>query len=327
MVVRLSHSSIQSFLRCPRLWYLQYILGISPIGARSRPLEMGDAIHQALEVWWTGEGSTQDRLDAAVAAFNQAATELSFEDRTQGPVLLQGYAAQYSDDELRYQGLPLAEQKLELPVLDPDGNVDPRMVLVAKMDVVGYDELGNTVLVEHKSTASDINTSTFWNRFSNSLQLPLYWIAATDCYRRPTKLIVDVVRAPIMHRAKATPIEKRKFRKRDDQYGKAGEPLPGTRLRDETTAEFAARAAEAVLENPFGYFTRREYTFTGCQIAEARADVWAVGNLMLEVIAREGASARNSDGCEKYGELCGFHAACYGGADLADTRLYQVRTK
>lgn len=321
--VRLSHSSISSFLRCPRLWALQQA-GYVPVGEKSRPLEFGTVFHTALELWWTSELDEVVRLEAAMATFASGAANLSFEDRILGPLLLRGYAAMYGSDELRFQGLPIAERKVEVPVLDLDGNVDPRMVLVAVMDVVGYTPEGDTVIVEHKTTSSDIRTATFWDRFDHSLQSKLYHIAATDLGREPTSAIVDVVRAPVMHRRLATPIERREFYKRATGDARVGDPRPGTRLVDETREEFALRAEEAILSDPEGYFVRQPYSYTQQQIADARVDLWTVGAMMAGVAARDGASPRNSDGCDRFGGRCGFHAACYGGASLDDTQLYQV---
>src|SRR5262249_20381666 len=140
----------------------------------------------------------------------------------------------------------LAERKVVLPVLRADGTPDPDLEYTVVFDVVGYDRDGNTVLVEHKGTASDITTQKFWSRFETSLQLPLQVLAAIDCGRAPQKLVLDAVRIPVMHRAKATPIEKREFYKRATAGAAVGDPKPGTRLRDETREEFAARVQDAL---------------------------------------------------------------------------------
>lgn len=325
--VRLSHSSIQSFLRCPRLWYLNYVANLEPVGEKSRPLEFGTLFHKALEVWWTCDEPSQERLRLASEVFSQGAVNLSFEDRILGPLLMRGYAAMYGGDELRFQGVPIAERKVELPVLDLNGQPDPRMVMVAQLDVVGYTPEGETVIVEHKTTSSDIRTAGFWSRFEDSLQAKLYWIAATDLGRTPSSAVIDVVRAPVLHRRLATPIERREFYKRATGDARVGDPRPGTRLVDETREEFATRVEEAILADPEGYFTRQPYPYSEHQINLARVDLWSVGAMMLNVLELEGATPRNPDGCDKYGGRCGFHAACFGEADLADEKLFQIRVR
>ncbi len=327
MKLRLSHSAIQDFLRCPRRWYLKWVAKVDGIGEVARPLGFGRAFHQGQEAWWTGEGDYHSRLWAAHSAFAEAASELSFEDKALGPMLLTGYAVRYLDDELRFQGIPIAERKVILPVLHPDTGVPcDDLEYTVIFDVVGYDSDGNTVLVEHKSTASDIQTARFWGRFETSLQLPLQTLAAIDSGRAPQKLVLDAVRAPVMHRAKATPIERREFYKRATGSAAVGDPKPGTRLRDETREEFGARVREAILDNPEAFYARREYTFDAHSLDMARYDLWSVGQQMLDVVRRDGATPRNPDGCDKYNSLCEYDPACWRGAALTDPKLYTLRS-
>lgn len=326
--VRVSHSSVQDFLRCPRRWYLKWVAGINAVGPVSRPLDIGRAFHKGQEQWWTLEGDVATRLQAAHQAFHAACSpDMSWEDRVIGPQLLTGYAVRYADDELRFHAIPLAERKVILPVLDPDGHPDPELEYTVVFDVLGYDADGSTVLVEHKTTSSDLMGVKFWQRFDTSLQLPLQMLAALDSGREPSKLVVDVVRAPVMHRAKATPIERREFYVRDSKWGKAGDPKPGTRLRDETREEFEARAQEMLLAAPDAFFARKEYFPNEETLAAARLDVWSVGRQMLDVVKRGGYAPRSPDGCEKYGSVCEYDPTCWRGAALTDTRLYAVRSR
>lgn len=327
MKLRISHSSIQAFLRCPRLWFLEWVSGYKSVGPEPRPLGMGKAFHSAQEAWWTQDGSVEHRLAIAQNVFTvEASPDLSWEDHVLGPELLTGYAAMYGDDELRYHGVPIAERKVILPVLDPDGNPDPDLTYTVVFDIVGYDAEGRTVLVEHKTTASDITSLKFWSRFDTSLQLPLQVLAATDSGREPTKLVLDAVRTPIMHRAKATPIERREFYVRDSKWGRAGEPKPGTRLRDETRDEFSARVREGILLDPGNYYARKEYFFDARSLEAARYDLWSVGRQMLHV-ARTEAAARNPEGCEKYGSVCAFDPVCWRGESVSDEKLYVLRKR
>jgi PD-(D/E)XK nuclease superfamily protein len=326
--LRLSHSSIQDYLRCSRRWYLSKIEGIEAVGEIPRPLDFGSAFHAGQEAWWTVEGSPEERLLAAHQHFAaKASSDMSWEDRVLGPELLTGYACMYGDDELRMHTVPIAERKVILPVLRPDGTEDPDLEYTVVFDIVGYDREGRTVLVEHKSTSSDIRSATFWKRFDTSLQLPLQMLAAVDCGRDPQKLVLDAIRAPKMARHRATPIEKRKFRARDDQWGNKGDPLPGTRTRDESREEFAARVRDNILDDPGGFYARKEYFPDAHSLEMARYDLWSVGQQMLDVVRREGATPRNPDGCEKYASLCGFDAACWRGESLTNPTLYTVRSR
>ncbi len=170
-------------------------------------------------------------------------------------------------------------------------------------------------------------SARFWNRFDTSLQLPLQVLAATDSGRTPTKLVLDAVRAPVMHRLRATPIEKREFYKRATGAAGVGDPKPGTRLRDETRDEFAARLRSNLVDDPEAYYQRREYFFDEHSLRMARLDLWAVGQQMLDVVRRGGITPRNPEGCDKYNSICGFDAVCWRGASITDPKLYQLRSR
>jgi hypothetical protein len=288
---------------------------------------MGRAFHSGLEAWWTVDGSPGERLIAAHQNFAAQAADLSWEDRVLGPELLTGYAAMYGSDELRFHAVPIAERKVILPVLHPEsGEPDADLTYTVVFDTLGYDAEGRTVLVEHKGTASDISTQKFWRRFDTSLQLPLQVLAAIDSGREPHKLVLDAVRTPVMHRMRATPIEKREFYVRDSKWGKSGDAKPGTRTRDESREEFEERVRESLLDDPNKFYLRRDYFFDEYSLRMARLDLWDIGQQMLGVAQRMSA-ARNPDGCEKYNSMCGFEGACWRGESLADTQLYTVRTK
>jgi hypothetical protein len=305
---------------------LRYILGVLPLGDRARPLEFGDCFHKAQAEFWTREGDVRERLQAAMRVWLSVAGTLSWEDQIIGAQLLIGYAAYYQDDALRQVALPIAERKLLLPLPRPDGTPDPELMLVAKMDAVCYDSDLNTVLVEHKTTTSDLQGATYWDRMKRSSQITTYMLAAEACGRRPAYLLLDAVRAPALRRLRATPAEHRKFYQRDGKYGKVGDPMPGTRLADETQAEFTERIRAAVVGAPHAYFARQQFVRTDAELYAARCDLWATGQLMLAVAKNGGAAPRNEDGCDKFGRRCEFDAACFQG-QLQNEQLYRIRNK
>ncbi len=324
--LRVRNSAISDYQRCRRRWGLIWQEGIrSADTSISRPLTFGTAFHAALETWYSLDGTVPERIIAAQQAFAANATQLSWEDRVLGPALMIGYAAMYSSDELRMYSLPAAEAEVTLPMLDPDGAVDPDLEYGGTLDMIGYDPQQRTIIIDHKTTASNINTLSFWERFDRSLQLPLYWLAALDSGRTPHELIVNVVRAPVLHRGKATPLESREFYKRATGTAAVGDPKPGTRLHDETREEFEARVVEDILNNPQDYYARKSYAYSEHDLQLARADLWADSRSMLDSIRSGVATSRNPGGCFKYNQVCEFEAACWRGADLGDRQLYQLR--
>ena len=328
-MLRISHSSVESYLRCPRLWLLKHQMRLGAVAegaVRPRPLQFGTAWTRAMEAYWTYDGSVPEMLIAAQQVFAAYATSLSWEDRVLGPALLTGYAAMYGD-ELRLYSMPVAEAELTFPVLDPDGKPDPELEFITIPDTVGYDSQQRTIIVEHKTTSSNINNLGFWRRYDRSLQLPTQWMTALDAGRPPHELVLDVVHAKIMHRGKPTPIERREFYKRATAGAAVGDPKPGTRLTEESREEFESRVMADILCNPGDYYARKSYTYTEQDLLLARADLWAAGRGMLEALRSGGATARNNDGCDKYGSTCEFDAACWSGADLNDPNLFQIRSR
>lgn len=320
--LRISYSSVQAFLRCPRYWYLRYVLGVSAVGEPPRAPAFGTAFHEALSELWTTHGSDQVRLRAALTVWAASATGLTWEDNLIGQQLLVGYCVRYNDAGLKAVTLPISERKLELPLYDPEGNADPRLVFVAVMDKVCYDPDGNTVLIDHKTTTSDLQAEAFWGRFSRSSQITGYMLAADMCGRRPSSFIIDAIKAPNLRQRMATPPEKQEFYVRDSKHGSIGDPKPGTRLEDESRAEFAARVADDIAGNPDKYYGRQVYTKTDLELKAAADDLWYVGQMMLHTVA-VGAAPRNEDGCHKFNSVCEYIPACFMG-QLGSERLYRI---
>ena len=321
----ISFSSVQLFHTCPWQWYLRYVARIRAIGQEAgRPLEFGNAFHQAQAVYWAGQGDRAERLGLALALWNDVSTGLAWEDRYLGRVLLTGYAVRWADDNFHTGTRPLAERRVRVPVLDADNKPDPELLLEAAMDVEAWDDQGRRLLVEHKTTTQDLQAAAYWKRIENSLQASTYFYVAAQLGAPVQYLIWDAIRAPRMKRALATPIERREFYVRGDAKGR---PKPGTRLADEDPAAFEARVLESVVEDPEAHFQRRTFTRTEAQLYRAQCDLWSTGRLMLDVIARGGAAPRIEDSCDKYGRPCDYKPACWGGADLADPKLYRISTR
>ena len=339
--LRLSTSSVTEFARCPRLFAHNHIDRRERWGATSRPLAFGRAGHKGQEALWRWEGAPADpgRLQAAVDAFQASAdTEgLCPEDRILGQVLLLGYAARWDDLKLSFHTAPLVEQKVVVPVLDPAGQPDPDLVLVAVFDVVAYDEDGSTVPIEHKFTVSNIDPGgAYWGRLDLNLQASIQWIVATDAGRSVGHLLWDAIRAPQLRMYQATPLDKREFYKKaykraDGTVAQAGDPKPGIRLEDETMDAFTARVVASVLSTPAGFFGRKVVTRDEGELDRVRLDLWGWGQQMLR--AREtGAYPRNLDACETVKRMqggieCAYLPVCTGETTIDDDRVYQIRTR
>lgn len=331
--IRLSYSSISTYQLCPRKYAYSYVERREGIGGRSRPLGFGSAFHAAQEaLWgWSGESTDPGRLQGARKAWADAAAteQLSFEDTLLGEVLLIGYAARWDDLRLSFHGTPLVECKVELPVLRPDGTPDPELVLVCVFDVVTYDADGSSVVVEHKTTKSDVSPgSAYWGRLDGNLQASIYWLAAADHGRDVQCVLWDVIRAPLFKRADATPLADREYYKRPPAGSgfKPGDLKPGQRIADETADEFAERVMSKVLAEPNAYFGRQELARSDDELDRVRMDLWAVGRQMVHAV-RTGAFPRNLQSCNAFNTPCDYLPVCKGEASIDDPQLYRLRVR
>ena len=328
--LRLSYSAISDFQRCPRYFAYRRIMGARPVGAGDRPLAFGTAFHAGQQVWWAGRSDDDPavRLQAARVAFAEAARELRLEDQILGDILLTGYAARWADQGYMFHAEPIVEEKVIVPVLGPHGP-DPDLEVTAVFDVVAYDEHGTTAVVEHKTTRSALDDgSKYWARTDPNLQVSLYYIVAHDAGRSVGRFVWDAVRAPEYRMHQATPPEHREFRKRDDRWGRKGDPLPGTRLAAETPDEFANRVQDLVLSDPGAFYARRDLVRTPDALDRARADLWAVGRAMLH--ARDAdLYPRSPQACDMFGaqNRCEFAPVCWGGESIENPRLYTLRAR
>lgn len=327
MALRLSYSAISDYQTCPRKYYFRWVLQRSAIALAGRSLAFGRAFHEAQEAWWAGEGDGALRLIEAIKKWYEHADELTAEDRILGEVLLIGYAAYWSDEALRYQNIPLAERKVETPVLGPDGQPVPEQTGVAVFDVVAYNAQGQTVIIEHKTTRSDVSPGTrYWDRVELSLQADMYHLAAADLGRNVDHVLWDVVRVPDVSRLPATPVHLRETYQKSGPWGKKGDFKRNVRLEPETLDEFQARLTQTILDNPEAYYGRKPLYRDQAALDRARADIWAVGQ-QIENSLRTGAFPRNTDSCNKYGVQCQYLPVCSGAADINDERLYQIRKR
>ena len=334
--VRISYSGLSDWARCNRYYYYRHILRTVRLGPAGRPLGFGRAGHKGQEALWSWAGDPDDpgRLQAAVTAFETAAEEegLSFDDRILGQVLLIGYAARWDDLRLNYHMAPLVERKVVVPVLDPTGNPDPDMELVAVFDVVAYDLEGNTVPVEHKFTASPIEPgAAYWGRLDMNLQASIYWIVATDAGRQVGEILWDAIRAPQLTRWEATPSDKREFYKRatkraDGTVAQPGDPKPGVRLEPESVEAFTERVMGKVLGAPAEFYGRQPLYRSDDELDRVRADVWQTGK-QIQRAAEDGTYPRNLDACNKFNMPCPYLPVCKGEVEITDERIYQVRLR
>lgn len=329
--LQLSYSSISEFQTCPRKWYYNRALRRSKRSHGDRSLGFGTAFHAAQEVLWGSEEQDQQtKLKDCLRAWNTAADGegLGFEDRLLGEVLLIGYSIRWDDFRLTHNMLPIVEERAVVPVLDLKGNPDPELMLCVVFDVRCFDEDGQTVVVEHKTTTSPLDEGApYWQRMDQSQQVSLYYLALSDNGHQVGHVVLDAVRAPKTTRLMATPVEKREFYVKNGSWGKAGDPKPGTRLVDETAQEFATRIQDMVLGNPNAFYARHKLYRDEFELERTRADLWMQGQLMKRCVDENLFPRNFPEACMKFNRECQYLPVCKGEVDIEDERVYRIRPK
>lgn len=315
-----SPTGIGLFNLCPYKYYLNKEMRVESVN-EPRALRFGKAFHEAQEAWWGSSGGAMDAYLSAVDRWlrvSAAEYSLSPEDIVIGKVLLRGYTAMWGESK-RSEPQNIEQAKV-VPMIAPDGSVDPSMVLKGILDV-------SDPAVDHKTTTSKIGPDdVYWSRLERDLQPTLYLVLCDDTDSPQESILWDVVRAPQLKLRKATPVEKREFYKKNCKGGKVGDPKPNTYLEDETIPQFEARFAEMVAENPEQYFARQEITRTESQKSQARYDAWATGRLILAA-KRDGAFPRNTKSCDAFNRECEYFGVCHRGDDIGNTQLYKIRPR
>jgi hypothetical protein len=314
----LTASCMSTFLRCQRMFYWRYEIGLKPV-RNSHALRFGSAWHVAMECRWQGM-SYEDALAQAVAKAD------TFEeiDVATLAAMLAGYYARYAGENEIIKSL-FHEQEFRFPL------VGSRTFDVAgKIDGLGLTVFGDEALVEHKTTSEGIEAdSPYWNVLRFNSQIYQYVGASRVFGWNPTKIIYDVVKKPGIRPLSNVPTldeaglkivlgadGARVFKKDGSPYQTAnkekGEVVQGA---PETPDQYGARLMADVTERPDYYFARRDVPILDGDIQEFEIQRLNVSRqiIALRATARravrpEHAFARN---CGKMTcGVCDFSAFC-----------------
>lgn len=254
-------SEVTCYQRCPREHQYAYVARRVPL-VRPEALTRGTSVHRWLNEFWRGTFSG-GLLD----------TYLPSDPIARACCL--GYAA--------YYGRPPAALSIivEHPFVCSFGGVECAGTLDALMVLNGED-----VIVEHKTTASDISPgSAYWQQVSTcNVQVSMYAAAFPGA-----KVLYDVIRKPGL----------RKLR--------AGKP------NEETDDELVARCLAAMSEEPAKYFQRAVIVRL-----EHEHEAFARDLYLVDSLRRLPDQPRNPSSCMAFGRRCGYFDVCWNGASLDD---------
>jgi hypothetical protein len=190
------------------------------------------------------------------------------------------------------------------------------------------DDKGEEIIVELKTTTEDISSpgAAYWRRVAQvDPQVTTYLMAARAQGRKIRRVVYDVIRKTGLERARATPIEKRKYTK----VTKA-EPIArlyaNMRANDETDDEYELRVLEDLVESPEKYFQRRDIVRYEDEHQAHMRDV--AGNVrLMQLVETMPEAPRNVNSCFKWGRSCSFLPVCLNEDRIDNNMLYQDRVR
>jgi len=272
-----THSELACFRDCPRKRLLRYGYGLRP-SIEPGYLTFGKAwalLHEAQPI---------DKL--SLDPFARVALEALFEHYP--------FAFEYIAVEREFPAND--EERRKLP-LDYRGKID---AIVRLQD-------GRLAVLERKTAA--FVDDTYWARLQFDAQVVGYFIAARAAGIDVQTVVYDVVEKPSIRPYVATPMESRKYTKKDTKnedgsIRPAGSLYANQHEFDETPAEFQKRIVEWIsLGLP--YHTR-ELPITAQRIREWEDDY----HTQLAVM-NMGASWRNPSACVQWNNACDFLSVCH----------------
>lgn len=318
----LTTSATRVFRSCQRQFWLEYEQGFRPVYVDPNR-RFGTLSHRGLEEWWLARMAAPSDPDAWIRNALAALEAWEAEERDPDPfelararVLLAGYHARWASEE----GEVLAvEREFVVPLVNPaTGAASRTWQFAGKVDAIVRLPSGEVWAVEHKTSSEDFGPGSDYRiRLQLDPQVSNYIAGARATGIDVRGVIYDVIGKPSLRPRLATPLEVRRYRKKD------GALDARQRDRDESVEEYEERVAEAVASDPDSFFQRFPVVRLQAEEQEAAFDLWQAGVQIRESRAAA-AWPRNPDACKRYGRTCQFLPVCVGQQDVRDPTRFRV---
>lgn len=319
----LTNSELREARACLRRHKYKYRLRRRP-RLVAEPLTFGSAFHAGQEQYWSCDGTLEEKVACAIDGIRAYAAKAAAKgERVNEYALVTveeltiGYAARWADSDLRAVAV---EQTFELPLINPETGAASRTFrLGGKYDGIVVDGEGRLHVLEHKTTASDLEFgSLYWAKVKAlDTQVSLYIAGAKAAGYDVEDCIYDVIRKPGIRPLKATSEESRKYKKDGSLYA-------NQREHDETPEEFRLRVREDIAERPERYYARGNIVRLEVEEREFAFDMWQAAKLLNEA-ERSGYSPKNPDSCSTFG-TCEYLSVCSGEASIDNEALFRTST-
>ena len=325
---RITHSEMQTAKTCLRKEFLAYQRGIRP-EREAQPLRMGGAVHKALDAYkqylrkkmeWDDKPDTDGIIRATLFEYDMhKPTDIAYLydweiERETISRLLAGYFWRWAEMD---DGMEIiaSELQFELPIINPDSGRAGRTATVAGC-IDGTVKLpgGQLAVMEHKTSGGDIGPeSDYWKKLRIDSQISLYYLAAQMLGYDVQTVLYDVIGKPSIRPYKATPLEKRKYKKT------TGELYANQHEDNETPTEYGERIREDMTEQPNNYYARREIPRMESDLEEFKYELWQMSKLLHDC-KKFGRWPRNTGACIGFGR-CPYFELCTGGYDINSGEL------
>jgi hypothetical protein len=306
----INNSEAKCFRECQRKHLYAYRMGRRP-RIDAPPLRFGKLFHAGQEAYWKGAFD----LDAAIEAI--MSSDADDFDKASAVALMTGYDARWGEENLEVLAV---EQTFTVPLINPVTNRTSRTFMVqGTIDALCCDrDTGRVLVVEHKTTGDDLELgSTYWQRLKLDSQVSTYVSGAASLGHAIDGCLYDVIGKPTLRPRLATPIEKRRYRKKD------GALDARQRDSDEAPGEFMRRILSDIEESPDLYYQRGVVVRLEEESREAAADLWMTTHAIRESTHLQ-MFPRNPDACFRWGRACEYFSVCVGEADISDPILFNT---
>lgn len=306
-----TNSELRAHRACARRHHYAYTLKRRP-RLVSDALKFGTIWHLGLEAWWLTSGDPPARLTAAVTRMRREQSDAFA--LVMAEEMMIAYTARWGDAPLRTVAV---EVSFDAPLVNPETESPSKLFRIGgKIDAIAIDEDGRHVIVEHKTTAADIEEgSLYWKKVRTlDTQVSTYIQGARALGYEVDRCIYDVARKPALRPLKATP-------EADRKYTKAGLLYANQRDRDESPEEYRLRLREELQDRPERYFARGDIVRLAADEREHAFDLWQQTKLLREAEVA-GFAPRNPDACSQFGQ-CPYFAVCSGEATIDDEILFR----
>ncbi len=331
----LTHSAVNTFDTCKKMYQYRYVIGIK------RPedpeaLIIGKIVHDGIEMHLQGKTAidVQRVIREKYRPIECDGTQETFDKHKEQEYTIAkaiGIVAAYFNHYGENRLTPIETEKtFEIPLqrITDKGNTGTsrKFTLSGVRDAIVEDAEGNLYLMEHKTTSDKIDEPVYWQRLNVDNQVSLYWKAAIQAGYNIKSILYNVISKPAL-RPKEIPLLDLDGLKivldtnRDERvYNANGKPRQTAdkdkgfviQTRPETSEEFTARVALAMLAEPERYFERRKIARLENDLAISEQDYWFAANLINQCEAN-GYYPRSTGACMKWGRACPYLDICSTG--------------